>query len=310
MSPQSSGKPRISVVMVDGSFRENFHAVDFLARQDFPAADFEAIWVEYYDRLHPALEEKLKSHPALRALKLGRTGEYHSSYCFNAGIQAARGELILIPDADLAMEPDFLARQWELHAANENLVTYSYRYNEPQAQSRRPAGPEASYWCADLEHLKRVGVLTHPSNWGACLGVRKRWLLEVNGYEQAPVFASGDHGNDFDMYVRLKNLGLAICWPREPALYHAWHPGTLVYAYSHKLQAIVTRRRAHELDTLAYAGIDPARNRPMPDELLEEIETARARFEAERPGAATEPETATAPAAGSPPWLIRDHEGS
>ena len=278
--------------MIDGSFRDHFHAIDSLARQDFPNAEFEAIWVEYYDSVRPELAAKIESHPSMRLLTLGRSGEYHSSYCFNAGISAASGALVLIPDADLVMESDFLSRQWALHAKNDELVTYCYRYNEP-----REASPGDG--TAELEHLKRVGVLTHPNNWGACVGVRRKWLLELNGYDQHPVFASGDHGNDFDLYVRLKNLGLQIQWPREPVVYHAWHPGTLVYAYSHKLQALVTKRRSFERSTLPYNGIDAGHDRSMPHDLLDELATARERFEAERPAGAGAP-------LETPPWLIRE----
>ena len=48
------GNPLISVIMVDGSFRESFHAIDFFGNQTFD--DFELLWVEYYDRIDPRLQ--------------------------------------------------------------------------------------------------------------------------------------------------------------------------------------------------------------------------------------------------------------
>ena len=48
----------ISVILIDGSFRERFHAVDAFANQTFPADQFEILWVEHYDRVDPALEER------------------------------------------------------------------------------------------------------------------------------------------------------------------------------------------------------------------------------------------------------------
>lgn len=259
--------------MIDGSFREGFHAIPAFTAQDMPRDDFEVIWVEYYDRVDPAI-----AATDARVITLGRQGEYHSSYCFNAGIEAARGELILIPDGDLVAKPHFLSSMWRLHRENPKLVTYNYRYNEPKDVHRDDI---------DIAHLERTGVLTHPSNWGGCLGVRRHWLLEVNGYEMHPLFGTGDHGNDFDMYVRLKNLGLHVCWPPEPVLYHPWHPGTLAFAYTHRLQAMLTQDRAHRLTWLAYRGMDPSRDSEPPAELMARIEEARAGFE--REGAAYTP---------------------
>lgn len=257
--------PLISVVMIDGSFRRRFHAVECFARQECPPGAHEVIWVEHYERASAELREVVRGLPNVEVRALGRSGDYHSSYCFNAGIAAARGELVVIPDGDVVVEADFLGRLWDLHRDAERLVTYCYRYNEPE--ERR--SPEVS-----LLHLREVGVMTHPFNWGGCLAVRRRWLLEVNGYEMHPLFASGDHGNDYDMYVRLKNLGLPICWPRRPVLYHPWHPGTLRYAHTHRLQALCTEHRARTLTYLPFNGIDPSSDTPMPEALSDELRAA------------------------------------
>jgi glycosyl transferase family 2 len=258
--------------MVDGSFREHFHSVLYLGQQTWPHTEYELIWVEYFDQVRPDLAALVAQLPNARILTLGRRDEYHSSYCFNAGILAARGEVILIPDADVVVEIDFLERIWALHQENEKLVTYCYRYNEPREQHRSDI---------DISHLKRCASLTQPSNWGGCIGVRKKWLLEANGYEMHPWFSSGDHGNDFDMYVRLKNMGLHVCWPRQPVLYHPWHPGTLRFAYTHKLQALVTQYRAHNLMYLPFHGIDSSLDSEVPLGLLEHVHEARVRLEQE-----------------------------
>jgi len=266
--------PLVSVVMIDGSFRRRFHALESLARQVLPAGGHEVIWVEHFDRASPELHRVAGGLSAGRVVELGRTGVYHSSHCFNAGIAAAGGELVVIPDGDVVVEPDFLARLWDLHRADERLVTYCYRYNEP-ADRRRPD--------ISLDHLREVCVLTHPFNWGGCLAVRRRWLLEVNGYELHPLFATGDHGNDYDMYVRLKNLGLSVCWPRRPVLYHPWHPGTLNFGSTHKLQARCTEYRARTLAHLPFNGIDPSLDTPVPEGLTEELRTLEAELAAVAP---------------------------
>ena len=173
---QHNQRPKISIVMVDGSFRERYESIDFMAGQDMPTEDFELIWVEYYDTIALDLQRRIDARPGFRAVALGRTGTYHSSYCFNHGIAEARGELVVIPDADVIAEPDFLQNVWRDHQASDRLVTYYHRHNEPKDKHTDTI---------ELDHLRAVCELTNPSNHGACLSVRRHWLDEINGYEQS-----------------------------------------------------------------------------------------------------------------------------
>lgn len=261
----AKARPAISVIMVDGSFRESFHAVDFLASQTFD--DFELRWVEYYDDVDPVLQRKLAGHSNFHAVTLDRSGVYHSSYCFNAGIRASTAELLVITDGDVAVESDFLQGVWDEHAENEKLVMYVHRHNEPRAQHV----PEVS-----LEHLRAVATVTNPENYGGCLTVRKKWLLAINGYEEHWAFSRGEHANGRDVFTRLKNLGLHIQWHPELKLYHPWHPGTLAAATPYRLQQLVIDYRARSLGTSAFEGLDPSRNSALPSDLTARIEAEQA----------------------------------
>ena len=46
--------PLVSVLLIDGSFRESFHAPESFGRQTFPADRFELIWVEHGNRVKPS----------------------------------------------------------------------------------------------------------------------------------------------------------------------------------------------------------------------------------------------------------------
>jgi hypothetical protein len=256
-------RPKISVVMVDGSFRERYESIEFMAGQDMPSADYELIWVEYYDRVHPDLQRRIDvagRDQSFRVITLGRSGTYHSSYCFNRGISEARGEVMVIPDADVIAEPGFLSAVWRDHQANDRLATYYHRYNEPT--DRRVE-------TVSLDRLREVCELTNPSNHGACLSVRRKWLVEINGYEQSPIFATGFHANDKDVYARLCNLGLMVRWNPEVKLFHPWHDmtGEITPHYTPQLDVISWRGRT--LSTQPYAGLDPSRNTTPPAKLLE-----------------------------------------
>jgi hypothetical protein len=258
--------PLISVIMVDGSFRESFHAIDFFRDQTLPLNAFELLWVEYYDKIHPVLQSKLALHPHFRAVALGKRGTYHSSYCFNSGILASQGEVLVIADADVVIERDFLENVWNEHQTNDKLVMYVHRYNEP---------PKRHWPDINLEHLKKTCVLTNPANYGGCLTVRKKWLLEISGYEQHPVFGTGDHANGRDVYTRLKNLGLDVRWQPQLKLYHPWHEGTLNSALALRLQQIIIDYRAVNLSTAAFHGIVSAKNSDPPPRLSARIEAEK-----------------------------------
>lgn len=259
----SSKPPRISIIMVDGSFRERYDSIDFMARQSIPARDYELIWVEYYNTIAPELQRRIhdaERDQRFRAIALGREGAYHSSYCFNRGIAEARGELIVIPDADVIAEPDFLKNVWEDHQICDRLVTYYHRYNEPVDQRAEHV---------DLEHLRQVCELTNPSNHGACIATRKKWLIEINGYEQSPIFATGFHANDKDVYARLCSLGLMVRWNPHVRLFHPWHAMTGEITPHYKPQLDVISWRGRTLSTLPFQGLMASRNTAPPAKYAE-----------------------------------------
>ncbi len=234
---------KVSVIMVDGGFRENTYGANYFVGQDFPEDQYEIIWVEYYDRVN----KKVRDLDGIKIIELGRTGIYHSSYCFNAGISAAKGDVIVIPDADQIVDKSFLKRVYENHSQINNLVCYGFRYDETES------GVLQSH---DLKDLKKNCKLKNPSNYGGCLTVRRELLLKINGYEQHEAFESGFHANGLDLYTRFKNLGLPIMWDKELILYHPWHAFTLSSAVEYDCQKAIINWRAINLQYMALNGID------------------------------------------------------
>lgn len=262
-------KPRISVVMVDGSFRESFHSVDFFGNQTFPKDEYELLWVEYYDKVNPYLAEKISKYSNFQIITLKRGGGYHSSYCFNAGILGSQGELLVIPDADQVVESNFLEIVYKVHQTDDKLAMYICRYDEPKEKHIQKIA---------IERLRKACLLKNPQNYGGCLTVRKKWLLEINGYEQHPIFGTGDHANGRDVYTRLKNLGLQIMWHPELKLFHPWHPETLRAAPMHKVQQVFINYRSLSLDRLPFQGIDSTKNSEPPKHLAAEIKDAPMKY--------------------------------
>lgn len=249
--------------MVDGCFREHVHVIESLNNQSFPKELFEILWVEFYDKPNAKLAGMADN---LRVITLGnpRDTEYHSSYCFNEGIRQSKGEVLVIPDADVMVQPSFLDSIWREHESCERLAMYFHRLNEP----RELHDDVKSY---QLDYLKSMTRVTTTSNFGGCLTVRKKWLVEINGYEQESTFGSGAHANGYDVNTRLKNLGLHIMWHPSERLYHPWHPGTDSGSMRYKLQHMIVEYRQSTMMTVAFQGMDKSRNTGIPDVLRQKL---------------------------------------
>jgi len=259
MNSHNTHNPKISVLLVDGSYRPHFAVIDSLKRQTFAADDYEVLWIEYYDKVEQKLINKMKDIKNFQVITLNKNGIYHSSYCFNRGIMNARGELLVIADADVLVEENFLETVWEEHQGDERLVMYIFRLDEPE---------RATPLCLDIDYLKNTCNLANPSNYGGCLTVRKKWLLKINGYEQHNIFRTGgDHANGLDIYTRFKNVGMHIMWHPQLRLYHPWHSHKPDHLAAYQPQKQLIDLRAKNLDILPYKGIDPAWDREIPREL-------------------------------------------
>jgi hypothetical protein len=238
---------KISVIMVDGGFRERFHLIDCLNNQTLPRDRYELIWVECFDKIQPDLEAK----DNVKFIKLNRVGKpYSMSHCFNEGIRRSIGDLLVIPDADVFVCPDFLEKILAEHERCDDLVMYFRRYD----QSEEDSGP------VTLDYLQRTCRLKIPANYGGCVTVRKKWMLAVNGYEQHPIFQARNFTGGMDLYTRFRNLGMVIKWHPSEKLYHPWHPDpTLKPIIREKVaaQQECIRRRELSLMRLPYQGLDP-----------------------------------------------------
>lgn len=259
-------RPLVSVLLIDGGFRESFHGPESFERQGFPRELFELVWVEHGARIDPRLEAIVARNPNFHAIALDRRAPYHAGYCRNEGLRRCRGELIVYADGDVAVEEDFLQSVWDEHRRADDLAMFLYRWDEPRHLHR--AG-------FDLQHLREVGRIDNPTNYGACLSVRRKWLVEINGWEQHPVFGSEINAHGTDVHARLRNLGLSVKWHPGIRLYHPWHPQSRTSDDPYRLQAAFTAWRLRHRSTTAFDGLDPARNTPVPPDLAAEIESLR-----------------------------------
>jgi len=248
-------KPDLSVIMVDGGFRERFDTLGSWQNQTLAAERYELIWVEYTDRIAPAVQ----ANPLWKALALGRQeSSQQLAYAYNEGIRQAQGSIVVIADADVSCQADLLATILEELTDDPELVLYVLRLDQAPQHVRADQ---------DMAHLTATCTIKHTYNFGGCTAVHRRHLIEMNGYEQLPIFA-GYHYNGGDNYIRFKNMGLKVRWHPTQRVYHAHHPSPSPAKFTTSdAQEQFLRHRAATWDVLAYDGLDPGRNRPLPARL-------------------------------------------
>ncbi len=229
---------KVSIILIDWSVRESFHAINYLNKQTFPRENYEIIWIEYYSRRPKALEEYQNQGKLDKWLVLNRTGMYFKHLMFNEGIVAACGEIIVIPDSDAVFSPTFLesiVSTFDQHhddnillyldeVRNENISFYPFR-NDVAWETIMSTPPLANW---DNVAQKPRGLTTehdiiHRRNYGACLCATRKSLIEIGGFGEHPVYHAF-LGCVYEGGWRLVNKGYREIWHQTEWLLHCWHP--------------------------------------------------------------------------------------
>lgn len=248
--PPDADKPLVSVIMVDGGFRENFEPLSTWTDQSLPPEDYELIWVEYTDRVAPPVEATGR----FRTFAMGLTDRPQVlPRAYNEGIRRARADILVIPDADVYCEHDLLETVAGELTEDPREVLYVLRLDQPKSRYSGGQG---------FEEVRRTCSIRRTQNFGGCVALRRERIMEMNGYEELPIFA-GYHQSGFDNYIRFKNMGLKIRWHPGQRVYHPWHaiPAGEKFASRHEQKRFIARRAA-TWDYLAFSGLDETRNRP------------------------------------------------
>lgn len=218
----------ISVVTWDAGFRESYHTVDFFSRQTLDKNQFEFIWADYYSSINPVLQDKIQAMDNGRTLCLGGEGKWHLGRILNAATRESKGDLIVIPDGDIAVEENFLEEVVRCHENYLDLALYFRRWDEQKPGAGRKDRPPISM-------LKEICKLTNPTNYGGCLTISKKAFDHVHGYEEHELFSEAG-ANGMDLYTRLKNAGFPIMWHPDHKIYHPWHEGSAPQDSEYKLK--------------------------------------------------------------------------
>jgi hypothetical protein len=242
-------RTKVSVILIDWGVRESFHSLHYLNRQTADRADYELIWVEFYDRKPEGLRrmaggEAGRSRVLDRWLVLGYPDDtlYHKHRLYNVGILAADGDVCVICDSDAVFPPTFIESIIKAFNETPGAVVHLdevrnnnhafYPFNYPSIEDI--LGPGTINWAGTTTvGLADSRDILHFANYGACMAARRRDLLAIGGADEHLDYLGYVCG-PYDLTFRLVNYGRDERWLRDEYLYHTWHPNQYGWNTEHQ----------------------------------------------------------------------------
>lgn len=235
-------KPVVSLILLDWTCRESFHFLTYINNQNVPRDQYEVIWIEYYSRRSPEIQNMLDDSknagkpPAVDkwiVMDMPEDVYYHKHLMYNIGIVVSKGEIIVICDSDAIVTENFVKTIIDSFREDPNIVLHldEFRNNKPEFHPfNYPTIEEIlGEGCINNHGGKTTGVLEvkdpiHVRNYGACMCAKKADIIAIGGADEHIDYL-GHICGPYDMTFRLMNLGKKEIWHMDEFLYHTWHPG-------------------------------------------------------------------------------------
>jgi len=213
---QVSGSPSISIVIPTFNRRERLARVlGALEKQSADPAAFEVVIVD--DGSSDGTAGWLESQRPKYALRVIRQANSGPARARNAGVEAARGELLLFLDDDVEPSTDLVLEHLRSHEGDANLVVIGplaslSHYRQPWVawEQNKLEGQYAAMLRGDWEPTFR-------QFWTGNASVRRAHVVEAGGFN--PDFLRAE---DVELGIRLHQRGLRFRFnPAARALHYA-----------------------------------------------------------------------------------------
>jgi glycosyltransferase involved in cell wall biosynthesis len=228
--------------------------LDSLSNQTFPAEDFEVIVVDQAST--DGSRQLVSSYEALFTLRLlEQDQKYGISIARNAGISAARSDLVLILDADLIADPHLLESHYTCHLQNPDALL---------------CGRVKPYYPAYLTYIEEVanpdagldrGVKTQDLPFYQGFG--GHMVLTKEAFQVIGLFDPNMIGyEDIDFAHRAIQCGYRIVNNAQAISYHN-HPRTInerlaqARLYNRMLPVFLERYPQHKGKIIIFQDLEP-----------------------------------------------------
>jgi glycosyltransferase involved in cell wall biosynthesis len=204
-----------------------------LARQDFPADDFEVLVIDNNSRDGTAavVAAFAGARPAPRHVLERQQGLDHAR---NRALAEARGEIILFGDDDILVEPDWITRMVEPFAGEAGAGIGAVGGEVvPVFPQGRPDW--IAEWHAPLAFRAEAGPLrASQSPMGANLAVPRRVFQELGPFHAGLDRSAGNYfsGGDSEMIRRVRAAGLAVWFAPAAAVRHQMPASRTTFRYA------------------------------------------------------------------------------
>jgi glycosyltransferase involved in cell wall biosynthesis len=191
-----------------------------LAEQRY-AAPFEVVVVDNAstDDTPDVIERWVETDPRFRSVREERVG---LSFGKNAGIEAARGSILLFTDDDVIVDQDWIGSYHALFAEREDLII-----GGPIIPIRHDLG-EWPEWLAD-DALDDIGRLHYRSDrplqsrehvWGGNMAIPAKIFREIGRWNVELGLPNPDSFEDTEFQDRARAAGIAVLFAHTPIVRH------------------------------------------------------------------------------------------
>ncbi len=230
---------KLSIILLDWGVRESFHSLHYLNQQSVPRDQYELIWLEFYKRKPPKLQEMVfREGPEQPLLDQWLVAGYDDDIIFNKhrlynlGLLVAQGHICVICDSDAIFTPNFIAKVLESFAEYPRTVLHLDQIRNSDRRFHPFAYPSIDEvlgagcinWNGQVSRgLDNSPDILHNANYGACMAAARDHLLAIGGSDEHLDYLGYICG-PYDLTFRLLNYGLEERWLRDEYLFHVWHP--------------------------------------------------------------------------------------
>lgn len=200
--PDGMQAKRLSVVIPTFNRRDRLvRVLAALERQTTPASEFEVIVVD--DGSSDGTTEWLQQRKCGFELRAHRQANAGPARARNAGVELARGEIVLFIDDDVEPVPELVAEHLRMHAAEADIVVMG-----PLASLPHYDQPWVAWEQAKVEQQYRAMERgdwepTFRQFWTGNASLARAHVLGAGGFD--PAFLRAE---DVELGVRLKDRGL------------------------------------------------------------------------------------------------------